>query len=244
MQMSRRRRLLLAGLLPVLALATAGLAFVISISREVAPSGSASADTPFYGPTPPVGNQTPFAWVPAQQTRAAQPQYDQVINDIHVGPGSTRRGGPCDGPSEPGVEYDNRVYSASDVKGNPLAIEPKYLPAGTTNDPTGDRASYCRGALASTGRVFYVPADRNIGRFGGVLRIRRYLGEHYATIHLPAQDFGPGTLAGRKAVFVKPTTPDGAGNSAIVVAEPWGVTVLEADGITLAELQRIAEGLY
>jgi hypothetical protein len=51
-------------------------------------------------------------------------------------------------------------------------------------------------------------------------------------------------VAGRKAVLVKPTTPDGFGESVIVVAEPWGITLLDAVGMTLGELQRIAEGLY
>jgi hypothetical protein len=43
---------------------------------------------------------------------------------------------------------------------------------------------------------------------------------------------------------VKPTTPEGFGESAIVIAEPWGVTILDAVGMTLGELQKIAEGLY
>ena len=63
-------------------------------------------------------------------------------------------------------------------------------------------------------------------------------------IDLPAKDFATGSVAGRKAVLVKPTTPDGFGESVIVVAEPWGITLLDAVGMTLGELQRIAEGLY
>ncbi len=63
-------------------------------------------------------------------------------------------------------------------------------------------------------------------------------------VDLPAKDFTAGSVAGRKAIFVKPTTPEGFGESAIVIAEPWGVTILDAVGMTLGELQKIAEGLY
>jgi hypothetical protein len=120
------------------------------------------------------------------------------------------------------------------------------LPSGTVEDKSVDfsNAVFCAGNLASTQRHFEVPADRTTGRYGGFLIVARYLGEPYATVDLPAQDFAAGSIAGRKAVLVKPTTADGSGDSAIVIAEPWGLTVLSAHGITLSELQRVAEGLY
>ncbi len=90
--MTRRKRLLLAALLPILALSVAGIAF--AVRREVSPGGSARADTPVFGPTPPVGNQTPEWFVAPEQTRSAEPVLsDQVINGIHVGRDVRRQGG-------------------------------------------------------------------------------------------------------------------------------------------------------
>ncbi len=242
--MTRRKRLLLAALLPILALSVAGIAF--AVTREVSPGGSARADTPEYGPTPPVGNQTPDALVAPEQTRAAEPKFDQIINGLHVGPGTQRRVTPCEGIPNDSKDIQNRPYSDSRsvALAGGLAIEPKYLPTGTTNDPTRDVAVLCAGTLAMTGRDFYVPADRNTGRYGGYLLVRRSLGEPFALVDLPARDFSPGTISGRMAVLVRPTTSDGFGDSAVVVADPQGVTVLYARGITLAELVNVAEGLY
>jgi hypothetical protein len=225
-------------LVPVLAIVAFG------VTRELAHGGKANADAPNFGPTPPAGNQTPFGLVPAQQTRAAQPRYDQTINGITVGPTASRRGGPCQGVAGGSGNIQTRPYS--DAATSQLAIDPKYLPDNTVEDKSIDfsNAVYCNNQLASTQRHFEVPPDRSAPRYGGFLIIARFFGEPLARVDLPAQDFAPGFVAGRKAVMVRPTTDDGSGDSTIVVLEPWGLTVLSAHGITLQELQRVAEGLY
>jgi hypothetical protein len=225
----------------VLAIAAGGAAF--AISREVAPDSSVSADDPVYGSTPPKGNATPFGFVPAEKTRAAKPLSDVVINGISVGPNSVRTGGPCEGIPNDSAEINERPYS--DARNTLLAIEPKYLPSGTREEPNlRNVAVFCRGEIAGTQRTYSVPADPNLPRFGGSLSILRSKGERAARISLPADDFSPGAIAGRPAVLIRPTTPEGVGSSAIVIAEDFGVTVLQASGLRLEELIRVAEGLY
>jgi hypothetical protein len=243
MHISKRKRLLLAALLPILALSVGGIAF--AVTREVSPGGSARADTPVFGPTPPVGNQTPEWFVAPEQTRSAEPVLsDQVINGIHVGRDVRRQGGPCDGIPNNSAEIQTRPYA--DAQASFLGITPKYLPRGSVEETSQSFSNsiFCGRVLAHTQRRFEVPADPKTGRLGGHLIISRSVGGPYETVVLPAKDFSAGSVSGRNAVFVKPTTPEGFGQSVIVIAEQWGVTTIDATGLTFAEVQRIAEGLY
>ena len=194
---------------------------------------------------PPVATPRDPGWfLPLIEEDRAKPRFDQTINGITVGPTSSRRGGPCEGLSGTSAEVSSGPYDRD--RAGQLRIEPKYLPAGTlTSDGVLLQGLVvCRGVPASTSRLFEVPADRSTGRFGGPIVIARYVGEPYALISEPAERFQPGLIGDRKAVFVKPITIDGLGKSAVVVAESFGLTVIEAQGLSLAEVVKVAEGLY
>lgn len=219
-----------------------GVAAFLAAS-QLRSGGQARADKDVaYGPTPPAGPQTPFWYEEIQRERATKPRLDVVINGIEVGPGVSRSGGPCEGLAGDSPERLTRPYSSAAA--GPLSIEPKFLPPGSVPDREREVVVYCRGQLALATRDFSVPADREIPRYGGWIVIVRFVGDKRANLNLPEEDFSPGEIAQRPAVLVKPATADGFGESAILIAEPFGLTILHGMGISLSELQKVAESLY
>ena len=241
MQTTRRRY---AFMLPITAgVLLIGVSFIAG--RATTSGNDVTARTTNEEPTPAAGNQTPSAFVAPQQTRTAAPKFEQVINGIHAGPMTQRRGGPCAGlNSGPGLREAPYAENTRAAEAANLPISPKYLPPGTTSDPSRDVVVFCQDSLAAAGRDFYVPSDRSSGRYGGFLLIRRWIGEPYALVDLPAEDFSAATILGRPGLTVKPLTSDGYGDSAVVVRDSAGVTVLYGRGLTLQELLRVAESLY
>lgn len=151
---------------------------------------------------------------------------------------------------------DNSVLSKTTVCsgerdwGNPEAAfgtdldpRPTHLPIGTTgiNDIEG---MTCDGDPTWVEVTYRVPGGREWdGRFGGDLSVYRFRGEPQFWLDYPTARLEGRTIAGRSAVVSPPLSDDGFGPSAIVIREPWGLTVVRADGITLDELVKVAEGI-
>jgi len=178
----------------------------------------------------------PFWYVPIVEEELRRPRADLVVNGIHVGPNSGRRGGPC-------AVHGNPVYvGPEEVAGSELDISPSYLPPGTKFLEM--EAVACGGQLSTVVSRYWVEPDPVSMRFGGNLRFVRYRGEHYAELYVAADRVEAGTVKGRPAVFVRPLTDDGFGESFVIVAEDFGITFIEGNGITFDELLRVAESLY
>jgi DNA-binding CsgD family transcriptional regulator len=230
----------------VVASAVAGIALFVwlvfsqenfMVSRRWVP-GSTVPPTAVPG----VESKEPFWYQRLEEERSLKPRFDVVLNGINIGPTSDRRGGPCEGIPNTSSEIVPRPYAQA--RGSELEVEPRYLPVGTTVNENASSTIVCRGVIAFVVRDFDVPPDRAAGRFGGWVMVSRWLGEKYVRILLPTEEFEAGIVAGRPAVFVPPTTPEGSGISVIAIAEPFGMTVLQAKGITFEELLRVAESLY
>lgn len=258
-----RRRLILVtcGLAVLMFLVALGSFFLV---REVTSDPIASAE-PVAPPTPqpgtPVCGKTfgpggevesyclpeplePWWYVPLVEQELLKPRADVVINGIHVGPNSVQPGGPCLKP-DPGLPLEQRVRSADAAAGTELEISPSYLPPKT--HLVYGEAGWCsagESGLARVEKVFQVGADPNVMRFGGVLIIARVRGERYADSQIAIERLKAGTILGRPAVIGEPITKSGLGPSEVIIAEPFGVTIVRANGLTLDELIRIAEGLY
>jgi hypothetical protein len=167
-----------------------------------------------------------------------KPRSVKTINGITVGPNVELRGGPCDGTPGPG---DGQVDLDS-TRGSDLQIEPKYLPAGTLFD--FGNAGTCDGVLTTVEKSYSVPGNPSTDRFGGRLIIFRFRGDPAFPLSDADERVSAGMVAGRPAVVARPVTDSGFGGSAIVIREADGLTVIRANGLTLSELLKIAEGLY
>lgn len=240
-------RVLLAGVLVLVLVVGVSLAFVAGHGEdEPRPdpdlvggqeTETAKPDTPAALPqraTPP----TPFPgapwYVPYLEEEARASRFDDDLNGIRIGPSVT--------PQSPCAPGEARAVSEEAAVGTPLEIQPAYLPPGSI--PIGSDASMCRDQVIGTVREYTIPAASPASRFGGHLLVVRSAGSHEVSLNEAADRASAVTIAGRPAVAFRPLTPEGWGPSALVVAEPWGITRLQATGLPAHELQRIAEGLY
>lgn len=168
---------------------------------------------------------------------AAAPRADLVLSGIRVGPGVIHSVSGCDGSAPTVVPLEAIASTALD-------IAPGYLPPGT--EAVGDPpfAVRCGNSTLTAEAYFWVPPDRSNGRFGGAMDIFRFRGDQAFGLPQPTSRISARSVANKPAVVVRPLTADGFGDTAILIAEPWGLTVVRADGLPLSEVLRIAESIY
>jgi len=177
---------------------------------------------------------------------AQKPQYDQTINGIRVGPKVDYRGPEaCQGIKAEYVPLEK-------ASGTQLDIKPVYLPDGVELVRT--EAVECGGTLVSVLKEYVVsyrlnPTNAEIPLWsGGGFTIYRVLGaDNVFPLFGAAERFGPTTIKGKAGVLMRPVMPEGIDNGmgfgAIVVKEPFGLTVLQGDGMPLGEFVKVAESL-
>jgi len=181
----------------------------------------------------------PWWWVPLVEEDASKPRGDMVINGIHVGPNMQWRGVPC------GPGYGDPVPATpEEAAASGMDVSPAYLPEGAVYLPDAEAATKCGNQVVSVYKAWSVPADPVKLRWGGLLEISCMRADRYVPLDVPAERMGPGEVLGRPAVFVRPLTEDGFGQSHIIIADEYGITWVQADGITFDELLRVAESLY
>jgi hypothetical protein len=137
----------------------------------------------------------------------------------------------------PDCTTDSRILSEAEIQATPYRIDiPPYLPPGAIENeaPYGIE---CQSDLISAFRRF------DFRPYGGAVSIFRHVGRWTIEWGVSAGRISSGTIEGRKAAFIKPLTPEGFGDSAILVREAWGVTQISGDDLPFDELTRIAEGV-
>jgi hypothetical protein len=197
----------------------------------------------------------PFWWAPYFDEDAEKPRFNQEINGILVGPSAPAPdyAGLCTGP-----DVELRYLPAGSVVGSELDLEPGYLPEGVQAlpSPAAVAVRKCGGSVVTVLKEYDVPFKLNEEdptghplRAGGGFSILR---ERSTTRAFPlfgaAERMEPLWVAGRPAVLMQPVMPGsldiGMGHMAIVIAEDFGLTVIQGDGLPLEEFIKIAEGLY
>jgi len=191
---------------------------------------------------------------------AQKPRFNQEINGILVGPGES-------GPGlEPGAGVEPRTELCTGVApqwvdperaaGTVVDFNPSYLPEGVGPSGEADGVVACGGTVFSVLKYYNVPAKFSgkdqMGDLlwsGGSFSIWRMLSEEHAfPLMGAAERMGPISIAGRSAVLMRPVMPGGADvgfdDLAIVIAEDFGLTVIQGGGLPLGEFIKIAEGLY
>ena len=167
---------------------------------------------------------------------AAKPRFEGVVNGIRLYSTDTeaavQRKSACTDAKPEEVEH----VTMNAVAGTPMEIIPTYLPLDAEEQPPMWPPVICRGVVAYVDRVWIVPGK-------GDFFIIRYQGEQAIDIDASAGRVSAATVAGKPAVLVAPLTPDGFGQSAVIVAEDFGITIVSADGLPLEETVKIAESL-
>jgi len=175
-------------------------------------------------------------WEAARQEEAAKPRFEGVVNGIRLyrtdADPAVRRKWVCTGARDEEVAHP----AMSDVAGTPMEIIPTYLPPGAEEQPSMWPPVICKGVVAYVDRVWIV-------RGKGDFFIIRYQGEQAMDISASADRVSAATVGGKRAVLVAPITPDGYGQSSVILAEDFGITIVSADGLPLEETVKIAEGL-
>lgn len=215
------------GLLLVLAISILAGASSFLAAERLLPQSEAAAQTN--------EGRGPWRWVPLKDEEAAEPRTPRTINGITVSPDALSWGRAC----EPDLLNDG---TAEDIADTVLDIQLGYLPPGTKLEE-GPIVLNCGSRPLSVGYVFYVPTDRDLGRFGGGLTVIRFEGERSFRLDRSSARLRGTTVGDRDAILAPPLTTDGFGSSAILIHEPYGLTVIRADGITEGELRRIAESI-
>jgi len=167
---------------------------------------------------------------------AAKPRFEGVVNGIRLysldaGPDVQRKDACSDAKPEEAEEL-----TMSDVAGTPMEIIPTYLPPGAEEvDPMWPPVA-CKGIVANVQRDWII---RGKGHFD----ISRRQGEQAIATDASADRVSAATIGGKPAALVAPLAPDGFGQSAVIVAEDFGITIVSADGLPLEETVKIVEGL-
>jgi hypothetical protein len=183
-----------------------------------------------------------------------KPRFDQEINGILVGPTAPEPdyNGLCGGP-----DVELRYLPAGSVVGGDLDFEPGYLPEGVQPlpSPAAVAVRRCSGTIVTVLKEYNVPAkysDEHEGVLlwsgGGFSIMRERSSIRAFPLFGAAERMGPITIAGRPAVLMRPVMPAGVdigmGDGAIVIAEDFGLTVIQGSGLPVDEFIKIAEGLY
>jgi len=165
------------------------------------------------------------------------PRFDGTLNGIRIAPTLPPS------PSQCGPDERAQYVGAESVAGANVEIRPSYLPGGALT--TRETVIACPdGRVIEHVREFEVPTDAGLGRFGGPLQIVRGEGAHRFAHDGAANKAEATQVAGRAAVLFRPLSDDGFGQSALFIAEPWGMTAIQAYGLSETELLKVASGLY
>lgn len=208
--------------------------------QPVSPSPTPTAVVPTNLPANP--DTTKQNWfVPYLDAERTKPMFDQTINGITVGPSAEHR------PSVACKPGTARQAPLTEALTTPVTLTPKYLPAGANQFEA--LATVCETAAGQTVVIgadvgISIPSDPKSDRRGGVVSIARWQGAPSATVAIAAERWSAGTVAGHPAAIAEPILANGLGQSAVVVYANGVVTKVQASWLTLAEVKRIAEGLF
>jgi len=197
----------------------------------------------------------PFWYAPYFEEDFKKPRLnEQVINGILVGPDLelAPRSGLC---QEKGSEAQYVPSEELEQRsgGTPLEINPSYLPEGVKLERA--EGAECGGTLVNVVKYYNVPTRENPAELGvllwsgGVFSVSRNLSTvRQFPLDGAAERVAPMSIKGRPAVVMRPVMPAGVdagiGAVTIVIADDFGITAIEGDGLPLSEFIRVAESLY
>ena len=253
------RRLVMVAALPLILLAAAGSFYARDALRSDAPESAAtptspvvrgsSLSTPEPGETPdPTQPDWYLKWVHQDGMRERR---DIVVNGFSVGPGvQPQQGTPCDERNGPQATDFNSAQASR------VAIHPSYLPFGLS--VTDGSAVSCGDEIALNVVLMELPQVDDVDLIsrtkrgedyfalprGGSIEILRVVAEPAWSSSIPPERWMPGTIAGLPAAIGRPLIDEGFGDSEILIHGDGVLTLVRASNLSLADLLKIAEGLF
>lgn len=231
-----------------LVLAGIGVGSFFAVRTLTGGSGPASAENPPTAfPEPPGPNVTPapgttpdtskpWWYVPYLNAERDKPLFDGTIAGVRIAYGED--------PGNVCPDGKQTIGSYNDTIGTSLSLKPSYLPKGA--EPESDAfVGLCDGKPAIAQATYLVSADPLVPRYGGSIVILRHRGKPVASLAIPRDRWHEGTVAGHHAAIAEPILPDlGLGESAVIVYSDGILTEVHADGIPMADVLKVAEGLF
>ena len=167
---------------------------------------------------------------------AAKPRFEGVVNGIRLysldaGPDVQRKDACSDAKPEEAEEL-----TMSDVAGTPMEIIPTYLPPGAEEVDPMEPPVACKGIVANVQRWWIIRGKADF-------YVSRRQGEQAIATDASAERVSAATVGGKSAVLVAPLAPDGFGQSAVIMAEDFDITIVSGLDLPMEETMKIAEGL-
>lgn len=213
--------------LGVLSLAIGAIGFAAFVFAR-----TASDDQGVFAAPPP--DATPWYW-PLLRAEESQARPDGTFNGIQIGLEVAPEFAACDGdkttrgPVEPALATE-------------LDPRPALLPEGATAGNVQPYGVYCGDILVGAVLEVDIPPRDEPVRYGGLVSVYRNRSKQ-AVLDYAADRLSLISVGDRPSVLVEPLTEDGFGNSAVVINEAFGVTIVRADGVTTSELLSIVTSL-
>lgn len=212
------------------AIALVGVASFFAARQFDAPD-SALADDPTRRDVTSPG-ETPWYW-PLLEAEDQKARPVGVFSGITVDTNFDRSIEGC-------TDENAALGQVADAYGSALDPRSPYLPIGT--EQLSSEAMMCGGTVAWSRLEYLIPEDPQVSRYGGILMIYRAR-QNAVGLDYSADRLVETFIGSTPAIVIGPLTDDGFGRSVVVLNEPFGVTVIKASGITLAELLKIASAI-
>jgi hypothetical protein len=235
----RRLTILAVGVLLLVGVAYASFSLTRATNTTL-PAAAQLAPTP----TPDeLRSRERFWYRPVMDEEAAKPRLDTVLAGIRIGP-DVGEIDVCAAVGRSGAVPSRVDLSEASSRAPALALNvPRPPTQAYTVDGPGLGGVNCDGAIGMTSVQYQVPQSED-SLYGGRIYIARSRGPRLAQIDVAFDRAVETTIGGRSAVLILPLTEDGFGESFALIADPGGLTYIQAWGLPISVVTRVAEGLY
>jgi hypothetical protein len=174
-------------------------------------------------------------WIPYENVEESHPYFEGTLAGITIQTGQYVL---------PDVTCPNIRFVP--VEEDYFSIQLGYNPPGMLRNPNHGAASiWCGDRLERAWAYFSYPPFTEQSTYGGPVDIVRYRGEAIAELQVREHRVEATTIGGHPAVIAAPYLDDfSRGEAAIVVWDGEYITKIETRNIRMAEVLRIAEGLF
>lgn len=181
-----------------------------------------------------------FWYVPLVEAEDVKPRLDTTVNGIRIGPGLERGDTFCDSIDAASADERGQVDFAR-TRSSEIAINPVFPREAVL---VRGEAAQCGGVVNHVEAEYFVTPDLSIPRWGGPVVVIRSRDALAAGLSFPSDRASAEAIAGYDAVLLRPITTDGFGPSAVIVKDEFGLTIIEAEGLTADEVLAVARSLY
>jgi hypothetical protein len=172
----------------------------------------------------------------AARADAAKPRFKGWVGDIYVGADPDPKHVPIFPCEKQLVTLIGRPEDENALRASPHWFDhPSYLPPGTSE------WTYPYGQACSSEPAFDIERHYLINGGGNMIIVRswrRFFPQDFSRDRVQS-----GSVAGRPSVIIPPFTPEGAGDTHVIIREEKGTIRISGFGMPLSEIQKVGEAL-